>query len=77
MKYKIKMKSDFDNEVQLLAERTYKNCEDCFISLVSIIDVLENWGYVLENTINNTYYLTNDTETRILTLIRVKENEEQ
>ena len=77
MKYQIKMESDFDNKVRPLAQHTYKNCEDCFIALVSIIDVLENWGYVLENIINNTYYLTNDTETRILTIIRVKENEEQ
>lgn len=77
MKYQIKMESDFGNEVRPLAERTYKNCEDCFIALVSIIDVLENWGYVLKSIINNTYYLTNDTETRILTIIRVKENEEQ
>ena len=77
MKYQIKMESDFGNEVRPLAKRTYKNCEDCFIALVSIIDVLENWGYVLKNIINNTYYLTNDTEIRILTIIRVKENEEQ
>ena len=71
------METDFDNEVRPSGERIYKNCEDCFIALVSIIDVLENWGYVLKNIINNTYYLTNDTETRILTIIRVKENEEQ
>ena len=77
MKYEIKMESDLDNEVRPLAQRTYKNCEDCFIALVSIIEVLERWGYVLKNIINNTYYLTNDTETRILTIIRVKENEEQ
>ena len=70
------MESDFDNEVRSLAKRTYKNCEDCFIALVSIIDVLENWGYVLKNIINNTYYLENDTEIRILTIIKVKENEE-
>ena len=70
------MESDFDNEVRSLAGRTYKNCEDCFIALVSIIDVLENWGYVLKNIINNTYYLENDTEIRILTIIKVKENEE-
>ena len=76
MKYQIKMESDLNNEVRSLAQRTYKNCEDCFIALVSIIDVLERWGYVLKNIINNTYYLTNDTETRILTIIRVKENEE-
>ena len=75
MKYKIKMETDFGNEVRPLAERTYKNCEDCFIALVSIIDVLENWGYVLKNIINSRYYLTNDTETRILTIIKVKENE--
>ena len=77
MKYQIKMESDFNNEVRPLAQRTYKNCEDCFIALVSIIEVLERWGYVLKSIINNTYYLTNDTETRILTIIRVKENEEQ
>ena len=77
MKYQIKMESDFNNEVRSLAQRTYKNCEDCFIALVSIIEVLERWGYVLKNINNNTYYLTNDTETRILTIIRVKENEEQ
>ena len=71
------MESDFNNEVRSLAQRTYKNCEDCFIALVSIIEVLERWGYVLKNINNNTYYLTNDTETRILTIIRVKENEEQ
>ena len=69
------METDFGNEVRPLAERTYKNCEDCFIALVSIIDVLENWGYVLKNIINSRYYLTNDTETRILTIIKVKENE--
>lgn len=77
MKYGIKMESDFDNEVRPLAQCTYDNCEDCFIALVSIIEVLERWGYVLKNIINNTYYLTNDTETRILTIIMVKENEEQ
>ena len=77
MKYQIKMETDFGNEVRPSGERTYKNCEDCFIALVSVIDVLENWGYVLKNIINNTYYLTKDTETRILTIIRVKENEEQ
>ena len=77
MKYQIKMESDFGNEVRLLNKRTYKNCEDCFIALVSIIEVFERWGYVLKNIINSTYYLKNDTETRILTIIRVKENEEQ
>lgn len=77
MKYQIKMELVFNNEVRPLAERTYKNCEDTFIALVSIIDVLERRGYVLKNIINNTYYLTNDTETGILTINRVKENEEQ
>ena len=77
MKYQIKMETDFGNEVRPSGERTYENCEDCFIALVSVIEVLERWGYVLKNIINNTYYLTKDTETRILTIIRVKENEEQ
>ena len=77
MKYQIKMETDFGNEVRPSGERIYKNCEDCFIALVSVIEVLERWGYVLKNIINNTYYLTKDTETRILTIIRVKENEEQ
>lgn len=75
VKYKIKMFSDVGGNVRPLADRTYQNCEDAFIALVSIIEVLEKWGYELQTIQDNEYYLTNDIETRIL-IIKKDEDEE-
>lgn len=69
------MYSDVGGNLRTLADRTYQNCEDAFIALVSVIEVLEKWGYELQTIQDNEYYLTNDKETRIL-VIKKDENED-
>ncbi len=75
VKYNIKMFSDVGGNVRQIADRTYQNCEDAFIALVSVIEVLEKWGYELQTIQGNEFYLTNNIETRILKIEKDEDEE--